>query len=414
MKIEDYRGYEVTGANPAGLDAFEQALAAFQSWRSGTETHLEQALLEAPGFTMAHVLNTYVYLCSRDPNRVRLARLAYREVAAMAGNHREKLHLAVIGATLADGYEKAKAILGILLRAYPRDVLALQVAHAFDYATGDAECMAERVPSVLPAWSDQLPGYHAVLAMQAFSLVECADYSRAVDVGQRALELNAFDARAYHALAHVFEMTEDPHRGIHWMQNRVDFWASDTVVATHCWWHIALFHLTRGEVDRALAIYDVRVRASHSLEVSDLIDASALLWRIELMIGSVSARWKVLAHAWTRHVKDGFCSFNDLHAMLALVGAQDWKGAHALESELSQRQDFPTRHGETTRLVGLPACHAIIAFGRGDFARCVELLSSLPPLAHRIGGSHAQRDVLFLTLLNAIQRLRRPRLRAAA
>jgi tetratricopeptide (TPR) repeat protein len=414
MIIKDYRDYDVTGANSAALEGFENALATFQSWRVGTETHLERALLGAPEFTMAYVLKAYVYLCSRDPNRVRLARLAFAQVSAMATNHREKLHLAAINATLDDNYELAKAILGVLLRSYPRDVLALQVAHAFDYVTGDIERMADRVPSVLPAWSTESPGYHAVLAMHAFSLVECADYPRAADVGRRALELNAFDARAYHALAHVYEMTGDLYTGIDWMQDRVNFWGSNTVVATHCWWHLALFLVARGEVDQALALYDSRVRANHSLEVSDLIDASALLWRIELMTASVGARWKELALAWTRHISDGFCSFNDLHAMLALVGAQDWKGAETLEGELIQRQHLITRHGEITRLIGLPACRAIILFGRGDYARCVELLSSLPPLAHRIGGSHAQRDVLYLTLMHAIQRLRRPQLGVAA
>ena len=34
--------------------------------------------------------------------------------------------------------------------------------------------------------------------------------------------------------------------------------------------------------------------------------------------------------------------------------------------------------------------------------------SNLPALAHRLGGSHAQRDVLHLTLLKAIERIRRP------
>jgi hypothetical protein len=414
MTIKDYRNYDVTSANPAALTAFEQALATFQSWRVGTDTHVERALLEAPAFTMAHVLNAYVYLSSRDPNRVRLARLAFAQVSGMAANHREKLHLAAISATLDDNYEQAKTILGVLLSSYPLDVLALQLAHAFDYVTGDIEQMADRVPSVLPAWSAQLPGYHAVLAMQAFSLMECGDYPRAADLGRRALELNAFDARAYHALAHVYEMMGDPEAGIRWIKDHAAFWTNDTVVETHCWWHLGLFHLSLGEVDRALALYDNRVRAGHSLEVSDLIDASALLWRIELMTDSVGARWNELAFAWTRHINDGFCSFNDLHAMLALVGAQDWKGAHTLERELVLRQHLITRHGETTRLVGLPACQAILAFGRGDYARCVKLLSSLPPLAHRIGGSHAQRDVLYVTLLNAIERLRRPQLQIAA
>jgi hypothetical protein len=100
--------------------------------------------------------------------------------------------------------------------------------------------------------------------------------------------------------------------------------------------------------------------------------------------------------------------------MLAFVGAKNWAYAQQLEGELLRCSSLATRHGETTRLIGLAACRGIIAFARGDYARAVELLGALPPIAHRIGGSHAQRDLLYLTLLEAVQRLRRPQLRIAA
>ena len=67
-----------------------------------------------------------------------------------------------------------------------------------------------------------------------------------------------------------------------------------------------------------------------------------------------------------------------------------------------------------TRLVGLPASRALIAFGRGDYAPATQALGLLPEVAHRIGGSHAQRDLLYLTLLEAAQRLRRSKRSAAA
>jgi hypothetical protein len=50
----------------------------------------------------------------------------------------------------------------------------------------------------------------------------------------------------------------------------------------------------------------------------------------------------------------------------------------------------------------------LIAFGRGNDTLAINLLASLPALAHRLGGSHAQRDVLHLTLLKAIGRIRQP------
>jgi tetratricopeptide (TPR) repeat protein len=140
----------------------------------------------------------------------------------MPANARERLHLAAISAVLADDYEHAKALLGEVLRQEPHDVLALQVAHALDYLTGDVARMGDRVASVLPAWSSDTPGYHAVLAMHAFGLEESGHYERAEEFAKEALALNRFDARAHHVLAHVFEMTGRAGAGVQWMHEHME------------------------------------------------------------------------------------------------------------------------------------------------------------------------------------------------
>lgn len=407
MTLKDHRDLEVSGATPAARDTFERALDAHLSWRSGAELQLEQALQAAPAFTMAHVLNAYFSLCSRDLSLVRKAHSAHVIASSLPATPRERLHVAAIGAVLADDFETLRRILHTLLDEYPRDVLALQIGHALDYLTGDIEGMGARIAGVLPAWSQDTPSYHAVLAMQAFSLVEGAQYGRAAERGLRALELDPWDARAHHALTHVHEMTGNAAAWMGWMQQRSVYWAADTVAATHLWWHWALFHLALDDVHAALKVYDAHVRGSRSAAVADMIDASALLWRIDLLGGDTGNRWLELASAWEGHIEDGYCTFNDVHATLALVGASDWRGAARLESALLRSQSRRTRYGETTRLVGLPVFRALIAFGRGDYARATQTLGLLPASAHRIGGSHAQRDLLYLTLLEAAQRLRR-------
>lgn len=279
----------------------------------------------------------------------------------------------------------------------------------FDYVTGDTVRLHQRVAAVLPAWSRELPGYHAVLAMHAFAVKESGQYELAEEAAGTALEPNPADAGAHHVMAHVFEMTERPAAGARWMGRHSQRWGQATIVATHCWWHLGLFQLAQGRPDGTLAIYDQRIRANRSAAIADLIDASALLWRVQLAGGAAGARWAELADAWAPRIDDGFCSFNDLHAMLAFAGARDWERARHLEHTLAARQSPATRHGATTRQIGLPACRALMAYGRGDNARALALLAGLPAIAHRFGGSHAQRDVLHLTMQAAIERLRRPR-----
>jgi Tfp pilus assembly protein PilF len=404
----DHAGCAVSGSTPAALEAYEEALDAFLAWRSGAEAPLARAVEAAPRFVMAHVLGAYLRVCSRDPDTVRSARTLLQRAASLPSNDRERLHLAALRAALDDDYESAKALLGDVLVREPRDALALQVAHAFDHATGDATGLADRVAAVLPAWTPGLRGYPAVLAMHAFGLGESGAHAAAEAAARASLALEPHNPRAHHVMAHVFEMTGCVAEGEQWLARHAAQWSTDSVVATHGWWHLALFQLAQGRLEDALATYDRHVRDPRSVAVADLIDASALLWRIGLAGPATGMRWRELAAAWAPHVDDRFCSFNDLHAMLAFVGAGDTARVRRLEKVLAAAQSLPTRHGRTTREIGLPACRGIAAYGRGDDARAIALLASLPERAHRFGGSHAQRDVLQLTLMAASERLRRP------
>lgn len=408
MTARDFRDDAITGATPVALEAFESSLALFQSWRAGMDEPLARALQFAPDFTMGHVLAAYRHLTSRDPTRVLQAHEPYRRLKELQANRREQLHIDAIGATLADDYRGAKALLGALLAEYPRDVLALQVAHSFDYVTGDLEQMAARTSTFLDGWSSTLPGYAAVLAMHAFSLAEAGHYRSAERTALSALSHDPGDGRAHHALAHVQEMTERPDTGIRLLVESAPLWSTGTVVAMHLWWHLALFHLSSGDDTSALSIYDDHIRSDRSREVPDLIDASALLWRLMLGGIDVGNRWTELASAWAPRAGDAFCTFNDLHAMMAFVGAGDIRSAEALQNGMVTSLRTPTRYAETTRLVGLPACQGLAAFSVGQYGDAVERLGSVPQSMYRIGGSHAQRDVLYLTLMRGVERLRRP------
>ena len=408
MTRTDAAGLAVSGATPRAQEIYESALAAFLGWRRTADHPLASATHEAPGFVMAHVLEAWRLLCSRDRAIAHSAQAVAKRAAALPADPRERMHLGAIGAVLADDYEGARRRLGELLRHHPRDALALQVAHTLDHLMGDTKMLLGRVASVLPAWSPSLPGYYAVRAMHAFGLLESGRYARAEEAASEVLAHDALDARTHHTMAHLFEMTERAEAGARWMSQHAVAWSDGSVAAVHCWWHLALFQLARGRFDSVLQLYDQRLRGDRSTHVADLIDASSLLWRTELAGAHPGERWQELADAWAPRIDDAFCSFSDIHAMLAFVGARDWARAGRLEAALLQARATPTRHGSSTRRLGLPVCRAIMAYGRGKDSRAVSLLGTLAAQAHRLGGSHAQRDVLHLTLRSAIDRLRRP------
>jgi len=400
MPIVDARGCPISGASPRALEHFERALAEFQLARGDPLAHMRSAIGEAPGFAMARVFEAYLYLGGRDPGGVDGAAHILGDISPGRLNSRERGHFAALAAAVAGEYEAASGLLASVLREHPRDALALQMAHSFDYIRGDAHALRDRVETVLHAWSAEIPGYHAVLSMLAFGLQECGEHGRAEEIALHALELEPRNVRAHHAVAHVLEMQGRSQEGVRWMKSRASHWAEEGPMMTHHWWHLALFQLEAEGGQRALETYDQRIGPGASA-MSDLIDASALLWRQQLRGMELADRWRALAERWAPHAGDAYCAFSDLHAMMAFAGAQRWDLAHVLLAAQSRRILQRGSNSDMTRLVGLPACRALQAFGRGDYATAENLLSRLPPVAHRVGGSQAQRDVLELTRLAA-------------
>ena len=201
------------------------------------------------------------------------------------------------------------------------------------------------------------------------------------------------------------EMQGRTHEGIQWLQEHEPGWgAPDNLFAIHHAWHLALFHLELGDHAEALRVYDARIRAGGSTVALDLVDASALLWRLRLRGAEVGTRWREIADGWAASDASGWYAFNDMHAMMSFLADGRTANAEALLATLARHAHEGGTNAMMTREVGLPACQAMVAFERGDYATALDILEPLRVVAHRFGGSHAQRDVLSLTLIEAALR----------
>jgi hypothetical protein len=384
--MQDLRGCAVTGASPRALELYERALESLWLQRGDALPLARRAIAAQPGFAAARLLEATLLACSRDVRDFEAAGWAYARLRELPMNPREAAHAAALAALIDGELAGACRRYDAILDQEPRDAVALWAAQLVDYFLGNPQALRERSARVLRRWSALLPGFHAVLATHAFGLAECGDYAAAEAAALRALELEPADVRAEHALLHVLEMQGRAAEGL----RRPMFPATN-----HLWWHRALFCLQLDAPAEALALYDERMRTD---VLPDLIDAAALLWRLRLAGADVGSRFVPIAHRWAQYAEDAHCAFNDMHAMMAFAGAQRWDWAQRLLAAQERRlgQAWGANH-DMTRLVGYPACRALAAFGRGDFRAAESLLRALPPVAHRIGGSHAQRDVLMLT-----------------
>jgi hypothetical protein len=404
MKYVDAAGHALSGATADSVTHYETAAQQLRCYVGDPVASIDAALAAAPQMVMGHVLRGYLHLLGTEPAGLPVARACHEAAAALPADARERGHVEAVRLLAEGRWRAAGRVLEDVAVTWPRDALALQVGHQIDFFRGDSRMLRDRIARALPAWSRSMPGYHALLGMHAFGLEETDDYAQAEKQGRAAVELERRDTWAWHAVAHVHEMRNRPADGIAWMTTDTDAWSRDSFFAVHNWWHLALYHLELGEIDEVLRLFDGPIFGHRSTVVLDMIDASAMLWRLHLRGLDVRSRFADLADLWAPLAAAGNYAFNDMHAMMAFVGGgREQEQRTVLETQRAAIEG-DADNAEFTREVGHAATRAIQAFGQGQYAECADLLRPIRHIAHRFGGSHAQRDVLDLTLIEAAYR----------
>jgi tetratricopeptide (TPR) repeat protein len=402
----DANGNPMTG-DTSTIDRYDRAIDRLLRYNpEAVDLATELAGADAPA-PMAHALIAYLHLMSTDAADLGTAREAYDALVASDGNAREQAHATAIGTWLAGDWTGAARRLDDLLIRWPADTLALMLGHVLDFFVGDAQSLRDRPIRSLRELGDDHPHAPFVRGMAAFGLEEAGHYGQALDAGLAAVEVNPDDVWAIHAVVHTYEMQGMVDQGIAFLESDTTQWRSGNLFTVHNWWHLALYQLEAGNPDRSLAIYDAEVHHDGSLGVPiEMLDASALLWRMLLDDLDTGERFAPLADAWAPKAGTSpWYVFNDLHATMALVGAGRFSDAHAVVGALDRWLD--TASGTNARMtaeIGLPACRAVVAFGEQRDSDVIAELLPIRRVLQHFGGSHAQRDALQRTLLESALR----------
>jgi tetratricopeptide (TPR) repeat protein len=393
--------------SPAGDDqvqAYHQALTLFHGYYGDPMAAIQPALDSERPFAMGHCLAASLLLSATDRSLYAMAGEQLAAAAAAPTGPREQAHLQALTAWRDGDWERALQRYDALLAQWPRDGLALQMGHLGDFFLGRQGVLRDRPAAALPHWPTDLPGRGFVLGMHAFGLEECGQYERARETGLAALAHDRRDPWAIHAVAHVHEMRGEIVAGIDWLSARQDDWAIDNGFSFHNWWHMALGWLEIGEHQRVLALYDQAIRPADTNVVLELIDATAMLWRLHLRGVDVGQRWQPLLARWRSRVGDRLYVFNDIHALLALLASGQLAEAQDLVDTLQADAIGEDTRARMARMAGLPAARGLLAFAAGRHDQALPLLLHGHAVSARFGGSHAQRDLLALTALACARR----------
>ena len=404
----DAQGLALTAASEAAARAYDHVIEGYLRYRADAGQRLKALLDLDAGMPMAQVLKGAFALLAFNRAMLPRAREAADAAARLAGNDRERAHAAALALWAEGEMDRALAAWEAIMAAHPHDILAFRLHHFCAFWLGRAGRMLRAVESVGPHWSAAIPGYGSILACRCFAHEECGNYQVAEEAGREAVALDPADLWATHGVAHILEMQGRRGEGIAWLAALEAHWEGGSNLIHHLWWHRALYHLERGEHAEVLALYDRRFRNLRSPLTEampdlyiDVQNAASMLFRLERQGVDVGDRWVELADKAEARIGDCLSAFTLPHWMMALAATGRFQAAARMLEAMREAAAGPGTIAPILREAAIPVCEAVLAHARGDFAGAVAAMRPALGVMHRMGGSHAQQDVLEQLFLDA-------------
>ena len=376
MRLLDRRDVPVSTDNRDSLARYETAADQFHSYFGNPLATIDEALAADPQFVMGHCLRAGMLLTATEKGALPLARAsveAARRWVGTCANDRERGHIAAARAWLDGDFEAAVERYGAILHDYPRDTLALQLAHLGDFFLGRSTMLRDRVAQVLPHWSAGAPGYGYVLGMHAFGLEETGLYDRAEATGRPGARPEPPRSLGG-ARRHARDGDAGPAaEGIAWLTTReAGLGARQRRLRSTTGGTLRSSISTSATRQRVLEIYDTPhpAAALGGRAGDDRCDRHAVaaaparhrrrrsLARAGLGVGAARRRRALRVQ---RRARDD--------------GIRGGRAAMRRRGGCSPRSSAPPREQRhqrrMTREVGLPLARALAAFGAGDYAAAV-------------------------------------------
>lgn len=389
-------------------DTWSMTVDAILAHDAKATSYLAQTLERDPDHALAHATKGLLTLS--------LARREMRAVAQSSHDHavhsassgradsRTRAAIEALSLWLQERPRAAAQRLEAQLSEDPRDALTLKISQIIRFMLGDKAAMLVAARRVAAHFDDAHPHAAFVHGCLSFALEETGAYAEAEALGRRAVALDPRDVWGRHAVAHVLEMTGRVEEGLLWMGD-ARLWAHANNFRFHMFWHVALFHLERGDVARTLALYDDGVRGARTDDFRDIANAASLLARLAWRGVNVGARWEELAECAGNRVEDRELVFADLHYTLALLGAGDLAGAARLADTLRvDGRNHSSWERRSAAAKGALVAQGLIALHHGDAARAANALGTAWPDFTTFGGSDAQRDLFEKAYIEALIR----------
>lgn len=407
--IENRHGLVFTARTPESVAAFDDVVLGYLSFDTRTGALLKSVFKIEPDMPMARCLHGYFYMLmgvrALVPKAKQIA-LTLSERAAEL-EEREVLHIRALAAWAGDSLAAATELWDHIAIQYPRDILALKMAHFGHFYLGQSYAIRDAIAAALDFWDESDTEYSYMLSMYAFGMVECGQLAEAEKFGRDALARQPADPWAIHAVAHAMEATEGKRQAMSWIDDHKEYWSAANNFRYHVAWHKALVLYEMGEYSQALHEYDASVFAANAIEYLDICNEASLLLRLELAEVDVGERWRAVAEKVVDRTNEQVIAFADVHYVLALASSSDnlhRKAAISMVQAMHAYSESGVDNAVAYRMSAIPLARAIIAFREGRYSDAAQELLDVAPHIPLSGGSHDQRDIFSELTAEALYR----------
>ncbi|MCK1714025.1 MULTISPECIES: tetratricopeptide repeat protein [unclassified Bradyrhizobium] len=406
MALEDRYGLQLSTASHEAASAYREGVDLMLAGWTGTAETLERAIAADPDFALPHITRARVHAFYQQGDLARQKAAIARELVAKRGTEREHSHVEMLALAIEGRLPEALAATLKHVDAWPRDAVVLSLPlgafglFAFSGMADHDRARQELCERVAHHYGEDW----WFLTLYGWAMTENGNVARGRSVTERGFGLRRENAHAAHAVLHA--MFEDG--SIDEADRLVDDWIPSYhragILHGHIRWHQALGALEHGDAARALAIYaDVlQPSATQAPPLNVITDGASLLWRLSAYGHTVpKALWFEADAAAQKLFPKSSLPFADVHMALYAAATQNREALAARLAAIEQR----LADGRLPAGPAVPAiCRALAAFADEDYAACVHTLAPVLSQVVRIGGSHAQRELIEDTFIVALMR----------
>jgi len=395
--VKDSFNQVVTCHSTAALEAYDQAVdCQLHAW-PGALAAVEQALEQAPDFALAHSTRA---LLLQSAGRGAEAREASKQALlfAKAVTEREQSHVGIINLMLEGRSMVALQNVRAHAERWPNDCLIMSLAlGAFGLITfsGQADHDQQRFDFVQKLITHYPSDHPWLLSHRGWVLIETNQAEAGLPFVSRSLEVRTANGNAAHVMMHARFERNEPELAIEFANKWLAQYPETAMLFGHVHWHTALCELELGYTEQAIhrLLTVIEPHLAYAPPLVGMTDTASLLWRLKLQ-GLNDLNWAVAEKFALDKFANGGNVFAELHLAMLAAGTGQLNALNACRVRIQKHAD--AGHG------GAPSALAwvdgLASWLARDVSTSRQALNECVKHSVSVGGSHAQRTVLELSL----------------